>query len=172
MTLSSWKEHYWHGVNCTRSRIEEIVKRAKSMKAYKVLEVGCNEGFLSQALIESGFHVTSIDNDPTMVARAKDVFGINAMLEDANDLPFMDGEFDLVVGGEVMEHLVNPGKGLSEMFRVSNNRVIISIPIGEYWLGESTHRWQIESTVVEHDEGLKTELDKKILIIEFIKRKQ
>lgn len=168
--LRSWKEHYWYGIPCVRARIEEIVRRSKG--AYKVLEAGCNEGFLSMALLEAGFHVTSIDSDPEMIRRCKEKFGINALQEDITDLPFMDNEFDLAIGGEVLEHLSNPGKGLSELFRVSKGRVIITLPIGEYWLGEKTHQFKIDTTVIEHDQGIKNALEKNILVMEFNKRDQ
>jgi len=166
--LKSWTEHYWYTVTCARARIEEIVRRAAG--AHNVLDCGCNEGFLSQALIEAGFHVTSIDNDGAMIAKAKELFGITVIKEDVNDLPYMDNMFDLVIGGELLEHLINPGKGLEEMFRVSKGRIIVSIPIGAYWLGCDSHKWQVDAAVIEHDHGAKEELIKKILVVEFKKR--
>lgn len=167
MKLNSWKEHYWYTVPVTRARIEEIVRRAKG--AYTVLDVGCNEGFLSQALLEAGFHVTSVDIDYAMMIKAQELFGITVLIEDVNNLPFFDNQFDLVVAGELLEHLDNPGKGLSEL-RVSKNRVILSLPIGEYWLGCNDHKWQIDAAVIEHDQGLKEELIKKVVVMEFKKR--
>lgn len=164
-----WKDHYWHTVPCARARIEEIVRRAKG--SYKVLDAGCNEGFLSQALMEAGFHVTSIDNDDKAIKKADEFFGIKVIKANVEDLPFMDDEFDLAIGGELLEHLVNPGKGLYELFRVARNRVILSIPIGGYWLGCKDHLWEIETSVIEHDEGKKNILDKKIIVLEFIKRR-
>jgi len=166
--MKKWKDHYWYGVPCARARVEEIVNRAKP--AYKVLDAGCNEGFLSQALNEAGFHVTSIDINDEAISKAKEYFNIDVIKADVNDLPFLDNEFDLVVAGELLEHLMNPGKGLSELFRVSNDRVILSLPIGEYWLGCPEHLWQIDTTVIEHDQGTKDILDKKILVMEFTKR--
>lgn len=167
--MKQWKDHYWFGVPCARARIEEIVKRAKG--SYKVLDVGCNDGFLSQALKEAGFHVTSVDNDKREIEKAKINFGIEAINANVENLPFMDGEFDLVIAGELLEHLVNPGKGLSEIFRVAQKRVILSLPIGAYWLGCQTHKWEIGSTIIEHDHGHKTILDKKLIVLEFIKRR-
>ncbi len=161
-------QHYWFTVPVARARLEEIVHRAKG--SFSVVEVGCNEGFLSQALIEGGHHVTSVDNDPKMVQIAKEKFGITVELADACDLPYADGQFDLAIGGELLEHLGNPGKGLSELFRVARRRVIISLPIGEYWMGEHTHKWQIDSSFIEHDRGMTCELIKKVLVIEFNKR--
>ena len=162
------RNHYWFTVAVARARIEEIVKRAKG--SYTVLEVGCNEGFLSKLLMEEGHQVTSVDNDIKALRKAEELFGIMGIKADACALPFEDGQFDLVIGGELLEHLDNPGKGLSELFRVAKRRVIISLPIGEYWLGEITHKWQIDASVVEHDQGLIDNLVKKSLVIEFNKR--
>jgi 2-polyprenyl-3-methyl-5-hydroxy-6-metoxy-1,4-benzoquinol methylase len=166
--IDTWRAHYWYSVPCARARIEEIVRRIGEAKY--VLDAGCNEGFLSMALKEAGCDVTSIDNDPAMIVKAKETFGIDALQADVNNLPFADGLFDLVVGGEVLEHLDNPGKGLSELFRVSKGRVILSMPIGEYWLGCPDHKWQIDTAVIEHDEGIVNRLIKKIIVVEFNKR--
>jgi 2-polyprenyl-3-methyl-5-hydroxy-6-metoxy-1,4-benzoquinol methylase len=169
--MKSWKEHYWHTVNCSRARIEEIVRRAKASGAKTVLECGCNEGFLSQALIEAGLQVTSIDKDAVQIGKAKELFGIDALQADVAHLNmFKDETFDLVVGGELLEHIDNPGAGLKEMFRVARGRVIISLPIGKYWLGEASHKWMIDASIIEHDLGTIEELAKKIFVIEFIKK--
>ena len=167
MTMQ-WKNHYWYGIPCARTRVEEIVRRAKP--AYSVLDAGCNEGFLSQALIEAGFKVTSADISDEAIGKAKEFFGIEVIKADVNALPFKDNEFDLVVAGELLEHLANPGKGLSELFRVSRDRVILSLPIGGYWLGCNEHLWQIDTTIIEHDHGIKDHLEKKIIVMEFKKR--
>lgn len=162
-----WRNHYWYGVPCQKARIEEIVRRAKG----KILDIGCNEGFLSQALKEKELEVVSIDKDDKVIAKAKELFDIDAIKTDANILPFDDESFDLVIGGEILEHTINPGIVFSEMFRVSKGRVIISLPIGEYWLGCQDHKWQIEGMTVEHDQGLPQKIDKQFLILEFIKRR-
>lgn len=165
--MRSWKDHPWHSVNCQRVRIEDIVRRASGY----VLDAGCNEGFLTRALQESGCDVVSVDNDDDAIAKARLQFGIEVIKADVNDLPFPTGIFDLVIGGELLEHLENPGRGLQEMFRVSRGWVIFTVPVGAYWLGEKSHRWQVEATAVEHDHGVLRHFDKELLIIEFIKRK-
>jgi ubiquinone/menaquinone biosynthesis C-methylase UbiE len=163
-----WKDHYWYGINCARERINELVRRAKP--AYSVLDAGCNDGFLSQALIEAGFKVTSVDISDEAIAKAKEQFGIEVIKADVNKLPFEDNEFDVAIAGELLEHLPNPGMGLAELFRVSRDRVILSLPIGAYWLGCPEHLWQIDTTVIEHDQGIKDYLEKKIIVMEFKKR--
>lgn len=165
----SWREHYWHTVPCVRARIEEIVRLA-APAGKTILEAGCNEGFLSKALLEAGGIVTSLDNDPAMIEKCAEMFGIAAVLGDINKLHYDDQSFDIAIGGEVIEHIVNPGLGLSELFRVAREKVIISLPLGPYWLGEVTHKWQISGQTIKHDCGTVLPHDKEIVVLEFIKR--
>lgn len=167
--FKSWKEHFWYTIPCAKARIESIVKRANG-KDKGVLEVGCNEGFLSKALIEDGCNVVSVDSDKIQIDKAKEVFGIEAIQADINKLPFIDNSFDIAIGGEILEHLDNPMKGLQELFRVAREKVIISLPIGSYWLGDKSHKWGIYASIVDHDSGTLSDIEKQLIIIEFKKR--
>lgn len=167
--MKSWKEHYWYTVPCMRKRIEEIIKRVNG-KGKTILEAGCNEGFLSKALLEDGCIVTSIDNDIAQIAKAKELFDINAVQADIQHLPFADEQFDIAVGGEVLEHIDNSALGFSELFRVAKEAVVISLPIGKYWLGEKTHKWWIDAAMVEHDNGIIQSFEKNLLVLKFNKR--
>jgi 2-polyprenyl-3-methyl-5-hydroxy-6-metoxy-1,4-benzoquinol methylase len=150
--LKTWTDHYWASVPIVRNRIEEVVRTVNG-RDKTVLEVGCNEGFLSKALQEDGCIVTSADIDQRQIDRAKEMFGIQAIQADVTCLPFPEGSFDIVVAGELLEHVFNPFQGLSELFRVAKEKVVITLPIGEYWLGETTHQWMLEGTCIEHDKG-------------------
>lgn len=169
--LNSWKEHYWHTVPCMRKRITDIVKLVNG-KGKKVLETGCNEGFLSKALLEDGCFVTSVDIDEVNIKKTKELFNIDAVQADINLLPFVNEEFDIAVGGEILEHIDNPAKGFNELFRVAKEAVILSLPIGEYFLGEKTHKWWISAEMIEHDEGLVQVFDKHLLVIKFNKERE
>lgn len=162
--LKSWRNHYWFSVPVVRGRIEEVV-RAVGPDKKRVLECGCNEGFLSSALIEAGHNVTSIDKDQKQLDKAKGFFGIEGKIGDVNELSFGDKEFDVVIGGELLEHVENPFKALGEMFRVARDRVIITLPVGEYWLGELTHQWGLEAAFVDHDSGSISRLEKNALVL-------
>ena len=151
--METWKQHYWASVPIVRNRIEEVVKTVAG-RDKTVLEIGCNEGFLSKALLEDGCIVTSADIDAAQIAKAKEMFDIQAIQADISSIPFPDQSFDIVVAGEVLEHVFNPFQGLSELFRVAREKVVITLPIGEYWLGEKTHQWMLEGACLEHDKGL------------------
>ena len=80
---------------------------------------------------------------------------------DAQDMPFENGEFDLVIALEVMEHVPNTGAFLSEIQRVlqSDGDVIVSVPFvfGEHDF-QDYYRWTpqgVEQILIEH--GLRVE---------------
>lgn len=168
--MDSWKEHYWYTVPCMKARIEELVK-AVDGKGRSVLEIGCNEGFLSKALIEDGCQVTSADYSEEQIKKAKEIFGIDAVQADINNLPWPDGHFDIAVSGETLEHVFNPITALRELFRVAREKVVISIPVGEYWLGELTHQWEINGRIINHDSAEIIEMPKNILILSWTRRR-
>ena len=64
------------------------------------------------------------------------------MEADGEALPFKDKEFDYVICCQVLEHVENPVKFLSEQFRVAK-RGYIETPslIGEYLFPRVSHKW-------------------------------
>lgn len=163
----SWKEHYWYTVPVMKKRIEKIIELTNP-EGKEIVEVGCNEGFVSQALLENGAKsVQPVDYDREMVLKAKSIFGVPAVQGDINDLPFEDQSFDIALGCEVLEHISNPFKGLSELFRVARERVVITVPVGRYWAGELTHQWILTGLFVEHDSVRVYQADKDCLILCF-----
>lgn len=99
-----------------------------------VLEVGCGEGVLSVAMAKKGAKVTSTDiSEPNIVAarnyaHSNNINSVVFSLADAENLPFADNSFDVVVADNVLEHLPNFYKGLSEIKRVTKKRAIIALP--------------------------------------------
>lgn len=163
--LNSWRDFEHCKVPVVRARVEDIVRRVSGPR---VLEVGCNEGWVSKSIIEErGFDVTALDNRREAREQTLANFGIQAVDGDVNHLPFNSGSFDCVVAGEVMEHLDNPGSGLSEIFRVSKGHVILTVPIGKYWNGEATHLWQLNGAMIEHDPGSRLDFFKHSFVLEF-----
>lgn len=165
--LNSWREFAHCQVPVVRGRVEDIVRRVTGPR---VLEVGCNEGWVAKAIHEErGFEVVAVDNRDQAIEQCRSYFGIEALKADATALPFPDGSFDCVVVGEILEHLTNPGMGLAEAFRVSRGHVVATLPIGRYWNDEQTHAWQLNGGMVEHDGGTRQDFFKHSLVIEFRK---
>lgn len=168
--LNSWKEHYWYTVPVMKKRIETIIDWTQP-EGKKIVEVGCNEGFVSKALMENGGIVTPVDYSLEMQSKAKEIFDLDVVIGDIQALPFEDQSFDIALGCEVLEHIYNPFKGLSELFRVAREKVIITVPVGEYWLGERTHQWELNGGFIKHDTAEVYYADKDILFICFTRRR-
>jgi ubiquinone/menaquinone biosynthesis C-methylase UbiE len=88
-----------------------------------VLDVGCGDGALAEALARAGAQVTGIDADRHMLAAARERFAAArleaALLQaDAQAQPFGDARFDAVVAVTVLCLLRQPERALAEMARV------------------------------------------------------
>ena len=82
----------------------------------KALDVATGGGHVARRLREAGATVTTLDPSPGMspdvVARAEDI-------------PFDDGSFDVVVSRIAPHHFVDVERAVCEMARVSRDRVVI-----------------------------------------------
>ena len=85
----------------------------------RVLDLGCRDGTMTAGYRE-GNDVTGVDVDRTALATAEERLGIRGVHCNVNDssLPLADGSFDVVVSGEVLEHLQFPDVVVGEVMRV------------------------------------------------------
>ncbi len=60
--------------------------------------------------------------------RAREIFGLTARSGDLHDLPFEDGEFDVALCSETLEHVSDFRSALSELLRVARTAVVITVP--------------------------------------------
>jgi SAM-dependent methyltransferase len=83
----------------------------------RVLDLGCRYGALTRAYAE-GNDVVGVDVDRDALAEAAKL-GIETRWADAEEpLPFEDASFDVVVAGELIEHLRDPDGLVAEVRRV------------------------------------------------------
>jgi len=84
----------------------------------RLLDVGCGAGEMSQRIQEElGSDVIALDSSQRMVDLTRER-GIQAVLGDVQALPFDDGEFDCVVAGWVLYHVVDRETAIAECARV------------------------------------------------------
>jgi ubiquinone/menaquinone biosynthesis C-methylase UbiE len=83
------------------------------------LDLGCGEGRFARALAAEGHQVTGVDLSPELVelARTADANGAYHVA-DAEDLPFDDGSFDLLVAFNVLSCVGDLGRAVDEAARV------------------------------------------------------
>lgn len=94
-----------------------------AVKPMTLLDLGCGDGHATAQIAglatPRGHHVIGVDWSETALerARARGVETVRAAL-DSEPLPFADGEADVVVMSEIIEHLVDPDAAVAEAYRV------------------------------------------------------
>lgn len=113
---------------------DEIVAAAPQ----NVLEIGPGPGEVSERMQrELGVEVVAIDVSERMVELARSR-GVDARVGDAQELPFADGEFDLVVAAWVLFHYADLDRGLVEIERVLRpGGRLVAVTNSEEHLGEA-----------------------------------
>jgi 2-polyprenyl-3-methyl-5-hydroxy-6-metoxy-1,4-benzoquinol methylase len=112
-----------------------------------LLDVGCGEGVLVHAWarrlgearvvgidleepsIQAGWAQHQAPNLEYRVVRA----GRADRADRAENLPFADGEFDLVTAIELLEHVPDPEHTLAEMARCGAGHLLVSVPREPLW---------------------------------------
>src|SRR5437867_11282091 len=99
----------------------------------RVLEVGPATGYVTRVLRERGCRVTGIEKDH-VAAQIASTFSDRMIVADVETIYFADAfrreQFDAVMFGDVLEHLVEPWEALAKSARVlkANGYVRASIP--------------------------------------------
>lgn len=84
-----------------------------------ILEVGSGEGRLSNFIHNKGRSIVSIDINGIRLIKSKQTYpNLNLIRGDAQDLPFPDNFFEVVVSIENFEHLPDVNRHLSEVKRI------------------------------------------------------
>ncbi|HEV2567201.1 class I SAM-dependent methyltransferase [Sphingomonas sp.] len=81
----------------------------------RILDLGCGDGVLTEALVAAGAEVVGVDASPDMIAAAK-ARGLDARVMDGQALQF-DGEFDAVFSNAALHWMLDPPAVARGVFR-------------------------------------------------------
>lgn len=95
----------------------KLSQKYVEFKNKKVLDVGCGVGMFLNQFKKLGAEVYGIDIDKKKVAIAQEKF-VNVQVAHAEDMPFRKGTFDIIWLHEVIEHVDDDSKTISECFRI------------------------------------------------------
>ena len=95
----------------------ELFRRSVGGPGRRVLDLGCRDGSLTRAYA-SGNEIVGVDADREALAAAAKL-GIETHWADLDEpLAFDEASFDVVVAGELLEHLRDPGRLVGDVRRV------------------------------------------------------
>ena len=124
-----------------------ILRQLGDGRGRRALDVGAADGFLAELLTRQGWQVTALERDPAQAAKARGRCHevIVADLDEA--APRLEGAFDAIVYGDVLEHLADPLPVLVALNRslASDGRVVVSVPnVAHLWVRLSLllGRWE------------------------------
>lgn len=99
---------------------------------HRVLEVGCASGYVTRHLVANGNEVVGVDINPAMLDEARPFLAAAHCLDLDRDLvsAAVDGTFDVVVLGDVLEHVRQPAAVLADVVSClrPGGRCVISVP--------------------------------------------
>src|SRR6202030_1536686 len=119
-------------------RIARLVSAARLTGTERVLDIATGPGYIAEAFAKDSREVLGMDLTEAMLdiarARTKErgVKNISFRVGDAQNLPFDEGEFDVVVCRLALHHVQQPAKVVSGMARVCR--------AGGMWLVENITR--------------------------------
>ena len=108
------------------NRINQSISEAKRSQLFKkwagknkkVLDMGCRDGILTRHFIEQN-EVTGLDIDKLALEACKNNLNIKTIWADFSlQIPIPTSSFDVVIAGEVIEHLPYPEITISEVSRI------------------------------------------------------
>lgn len=110
----------------------------------RLLEIGCACGFLLQAARERGFAAQGVEMSAWASAYARDQLGLDVRTGTLEAAAFADGQFDVVVLADVIEHLFDPPATVREIRRVlaPGGRLLLLTPdVGSLMARLAGPRW-------------------------------
>ncbi len=123
-----------------------ILARLGDGHGRRALDVGAADGFLAELLTRQGWQVTALERDPAQAAKARGRCHEVIVADLDQAAPRLQGFFDAIVYGDVLEHLNDPLPVLVALDRAlaGGGRVIVSVPnVAHLWvrLSLALGRW-------------------------------
>lgn len=138
----------------------EVIRLLGTVQPQAVLDLGCGEGFVLEALLDAGVDATlvGIDNSADAVANARERVAHRAEIicDDVRHLADLPQSFDVVMMLEVLEHLDAPDATLELLASLTTGHVLLSVPREPFFRGmnllrlKNVRRWGSDPEHVQH----------------------
>jgi glycosyltransferase involved in cell wall biosynthesis len=111
-----------------------ILEVLSGLPPSRVLDLGCSSGLLAEQMRASGHHVVGVDRaEATDVRKRTDAFFVVDLNRGIPDE--VGAAYDLVIAGDVIEHLSRPADMLRQISQVlrPGGQVVLSVPNFAHW---------------------------------------
>ncbi len=86
---------------------------------HKILEIGCGIGTVVAELTKQGYDATGTDISQVAIEHGRTKYGnVRLEVQPAEELPYADGTFDVVLSFDLFEHIARIDRHVSEVHRV------------------------------------------------------
>jgi len=143
-------EHWWF-----RGRRQLFAAELRVIKVgidARFLDLGTGTGSNLRMLRQGGYrNVIGVDLDPLAIRYCLTKGFTSLLLAEATRLPFAEGQFDVVLATDTVEHIEDDQKALQEIHRVlaPGGHVIISVPA-------FPSLWGLQDDVAQHKRRYRT----------------
>ncbi len=135
--------HWWFVVR--RKLLKSILSSVGVPIKSVTVDIGCGAGSNLRTLVSAGLNVIGLDQSiyALTLIRRKEEFPLLA--GDLNKLPIKTKSVGLVIAMDIIEHLQNDAKGISESYRILSNGgiLILTVPAFKFL-------WGIQDVVTGH----------------------
>ncbi|MFC2067701.1 class I SAM-dependent methyltransferase [Chloroflexota bacterium] len=112
------------------------------------LDVGCANGAHMEILHQRGISAVGLDLSVPNILRGRERYPHLKFIHGfAEEIPFKDNYFDIVLLGDIIEHLRNPTTTLAECMRVAKKGLVLCVPIKEEFTEEHINPFSFQRIV-------------------------
>lgn len=125
-------------IKCNKHRIELILKVLKEIPQEKIADIGCTGGMLAEFYknLPGIKIIVGFEASEEMSKNTCSLFSeIRIWKAGYTDCPAKDDEFDVIIAGEIIEHILNTDYFLKEVSRIlkKGGFVLLTTPNLCYW---------------------------------------
>jgi 2-polyprenyl-6-hydroxyphenyl methylase/3-demethylubiquinone-9 3-methyltransferase len=160
-------ENWWNSdekiyalYHLNQPRFEFFDRYVSNWQGLKALDVGCGGGFSCEFMAQRGVLVSGIDQSAKCIAAAQEHaisknFKIDYQQAFAENIPYGNNTFDVVICVDVLEHVADVDKTVSEIYRVLKpNGLFFFDTINRNFRSKLVMIWLLENLLKEIPKGI------------------
>lgn len=144
-----------------KRRARRITEGLDLKEGDKIIDVGCGDGYYLYLLSNiplKNVHLLGFDYDRIVLSNARKNLGrrkIKLVEGSATKMPFKEGSFDKAIMTEVLEHIDNDGKALTEVNRILKSKgvLLLTVPSLNYPFLWDPVNWILQNIFGIHISG-------------------